>query len=192
MDSTSLLLKKETLAAHQQTEKIIINEIKQIENPNDYLILLQKFYIFYKKMEELSVPFLDEKELNFSFEKYSDALALDIQSFDVNLPSLDLLDAVSIRSKEEALMVQYVMMGSSLGRPYIAKMIRAKNITGTFHFFDATNEDSMNHWSQFKTMMDAQTEFVNKSYLIDFSNKIFNTLVQLFQHAAWENNRGSK
>ncbi len=180
--SLSEQLKAETLNSHKQVEKLVIHQIKNINSEEDYAVLLEKFYTFYQGVEELSFPFLEANETAEKLcNKRSPTIVQDFKELQIEQAfSKASDDNMPVpRNYAEALVALYVLEGSSLGGPYIAKMLGKKGIQRGLNFFKGDQADFMNHWQQFKNLLNDVPDTADYQHLVNFSNAVFSGFGQI-------------
>lgn len=151
MNNFADILKKETLAIHQQVEKTVIQRIKNVNNLDAYKMLLLDFYRFYKSIEDASLPYLEEG--NYPHKpNYQRSLKIkdDLMSLGSEAPAISPKNHPDISSLKEALSAIYVLEGSALGGPYIAKMLEKRGIDQSLSFFMGDGEKGMENWQDFR------------------------------------------
>ena len=161
----SAILKEATKPAHQSLEKIIIQQIRSIRTPADYKKLLQFFYSYYQPLEQLLEPFFRESNVipQFAERRKAAAILHDIQEIPTVSSMIDECpDLPVIRSLADALGVQYVLEGSTLGGAFIAKMLyqQAAIPENQLQFFIGYAEKSSAMWQAFT---DALNVYVDKN-----------------------------
>ncbi|MGN5954154.1 biliverdin-producing heme oxygenase [Sphingobacterium lactis] len=177
---TSLFLKSDTLKAHQATEKLVIKHIKEIDTDNKYGEFLKKFYVFHTKVEEATAEYLNTLIPQYQFDASSVDIKADLDILGIPTPEQMEFNFPSIDNYADALIAQYVLMGSSLGRPYIAKMIQDRGIEGPFNFLKSNTEESSNRWTKFKELLDEELGEKDKEQLKNKANEVFNAMGNLF------------
>lgn len=177
---TSLFLKSDTLKAHQATEKLVIKHIKEIDTDKKYGEFLKRFYVFHSKVEEATAEYLNTFKPQYQFEESSIDIKADLDILGIPTPEQIEFKFPAIDNYADALIAQYVLMGSSLGRPYIAKMIQDRGIEGPFNFLKSNKEESSNRWTQFKELLDEELGEKDKEQLKNKANGFFNAMGNLF------------
>ena len=177
---TSLFLKSDTLKAHQATEKLVIKHIKEIDTDKKYGEFLKKFYVFHTTVEEATVEYLNAFKPHYQFEESSIDIKADLDFLGFPTPRQMEFNFPSIDNYADALIAQYVLMGSSLGRPYIAKMLQDRGIEGPFNFLKSNTEESSDRWAKFKELLDEELGEKDKEHLKNKANEVFNAMANLF------------
>lgn len=107
-------LKNETLTSHQRVEKIVIKQIKEIETKDDYINLLNKFYEFYKGVEDVIFPYLEQNPVAKELcSRRSSMILNDLNVLGQESPNSVTSSTPIPQNFEEALVAQYVLEGSS-------------------------------------------------------------------------------
>jgi heme oxygenase len=157
--TTSEGVKSRTWSAHQALEKRLVNIIKTPGSTEDYIHLLKVFYGFYKPLEELLAEWKPELPMN-DFHERRKALLLvnDINKLKTTDPA-DIIQCAklpAISSVADALGVLYVMEGSTLGGPHIAKMIQRfypPECGYAVSFFLSYGDKVFQKWEAFKEIL---------------------------------------
>ncbi len=152
-------LKKETLANHQQLEKMLVVKMKSIRSPQDYVDLLQLFYTYFGGLETLIDQHINANELSdHAARRKSAALAQDITDLGGQpLPKATGADLPPINDALDAFAAMYVIEGSTLGGKIISKMMAQQlNIPDGkgLSFFNGYGEDTDAMWQAFKQRLD--------------------------------------
>ncbi len=156
-------LKKETLANHQQLEKMLVGNMKSIRSTQDYVDLLQLFYTYFGALETLIDQHIDAHELpDHAARRKSAALAQDITDLGGEpLPKATAADLPPISNALQAFAAMYVIEGSTLGGKIISKMMAQQlNITNSkgLSFFNGYGDDTDAMWLTFKQRLDAKPQ----------------------------------
>lgn len=154
-------LRSDTKEAHQALEKLIIPRIKNIQNNNDYIELLELFYGYFKPIENLLDKHLGNNEIpEYSNRRKSESLIKDILAAG-GAPSLKTCNVLpAITNAKEAIGAMYVLEGSTLGGKIISKMIMqclSLSSDEAISFFTGYREDSDRMWSSFTAALNACT-----------------------------------
>lgn len=183
----SAKLKEATKPAHQSLEKIIIRQIRAIQTPADYKKLLQFFFSYYHPLEQMLEPFFTGNDIipGFTERRKAAAILYDIQQNTAASPLApdDCNDLPRVCSVANALGIQYVLEGSTLGGAFISKMLyQQASIPETqLSFFTGYAEKTLVRWQAF---IDALNAYVNnygkEDEIIDSANECF----QKFEHWA--------
>ena len=175
MDNFADTLKKETLHIHQQVEKTVIQRIKNVGDLHAYQELLKDFYRFYKSVEDSSLPYLEaEKFPQRELYKRSLKIKDDLLHLGAEVPVVQESNYPSITSLYEALSALYVLEGSALGGPYIAKMLEKRGIDQALSFFKGDGENGMDNWQNFRGHLnELPIQEMEKQELIHLVKEVF-------------------
>lgn len=173
-------LKEETKIQHQQVEKVLVAELKNMSNLSDYSDLLKKLYQFYNPIEKelqkiIPVSFLSD----ISERKHNSRLLNDIKNIDKSfLPSFK-ENKLVIDNISYALGVMYVIEGSTLGGQIITQMILKKmpseNLNYTSYFTSYGNNTHI-MWAKFKEEVLKSTDKINEDDVITGAKDTFTNL----------------
>jgi len=172
-------LRQQTEEAHRSLEKDLIGRIKRIASREDYLELLSLMYGFYSAMEDELLPFLrTHEDVDFSERRKAAWLIHDMETLGKagDLKKCGVLP--SIESQASALGAMYVLEGSTLGGPIIAKMIRQQlGIEGEngFTFFMSYGKDAPVMWQRFKDSLAKPFRADEHEAIIRAANETFIT-----------------
>jgi len=175
MNNFADILKKETLSIHQQVEKTVIQRIKNVNDLDAYKMLLMDFYRFYKSVEDASLPYLEEGKFPHK-SNYQRSLKIkeDLMNLGSEVPTTSPLKDPSITSLNEALSAIYVLEGSALGGPYIAKMLEKRGIDQALSFFRGDGEKGMDNWQDFRRHLnELPIQVMEKQELIHLVKEVF-------------------
>jgi heme oxygenase len=172
-------LKKETLTAHQQLEKLLVYRIRSINSVEKYIALLKIFYGFYQPLEGLMEPLIHKEIIpDYDERRKSAALLEDIRHLLQEDTRVILCpQPPAITNTGAALGALYVLEGSTLGGAIIAKMIRTK-ISGlpgeSLRFFTSYGEQTTEKWAAFRQALNAwATTQQQKEAIIFGANETF-------------------
>lgn len=176
-------IKEETRQAHQQLEKSVIAELKQIRSEKDYAELLKKFYLYFSSLENVIVPFVTTDVLSdYTDRRNSSYLKKDIQElgFDVNV---DLQAAVpSINNSLEAMAALYVMEGSIMGGSIIVQILAKHGIEKGVSFFSGYGPATGTMWAGFTNALNAQANSEQEqNTAINIANETFSRFGDVFE-----------
>ncbi|HVW95586.1 MAG TPA: biliverdin-producing heme oxygenase [Mucilaginibacter sp.] len=154
-------LKSETLSNHQQLEKLLVNRIRQIRNAGDYLVLLQLFYAYFARLEELLDQHLDRTKIpDYDKRRKADTLLRDIRSLNGEPWEMnERLDLPAISNHAQGLGAMYVFEGSTLGGSVIVGMLNKQlkiDNGACFNYFGGYGADNQAMWQEFKTLLNQQ------------------------------------
>lgn len=154
-------LKSQTLALHQNLEKLLMQKMRSVNSVQDYLQILSWFYSFFGGLEILVDNFIRSSELeDYLQRRKASNLKNDILSFKGTCPELASgMELPLIQNWEEALGALYVMEGSTLGGPIIAGFMRRQlDWAGKegFSFFECYGDNTQAMWLRFKSALDSK------------------------------------
>ncbi|MFZ4861037.1 biliverdin-producing heme oxygenase [Sphingobacterium sp. Mn56C] len=143
-------LRKHTAEAHQQVEKIVINRLKNIKQPADYVHLLNVFYAYFNQLEQAIQPYITADILpDYTERRHAAILAADIGSFGYLSTTALPASVPPIDSSIKALAALYVMEGSIMGGPIIIQVLARHGIQQGTLFFAGYGADSKRKWETF-------------------------------------------
>lgn len=179
-------IKQATIESHQRLEKQVVQQLRQIRNPDDYGALLSKFYLYFNALEQALAPFIDASILtDFAQRRKADRLRDDLNSIGYPLPEPgNDLSLPGIGNAAAALGALYVMEGSVMGGSIIVSMLQEKsNIYQGLTFFGGYGPDTGAMWQRFRESMNAQaTDEAAAQTIIGTANNTFNHFSILFRN----------
>jgi len=129
-------LRKQTAAAHQQLEKLVVARLKNIRNNEDYADLLKIFYAYFSRLEKAISPYRSTEVLpDYTERRHAISLANDIVSLGAELTGLPELSVPTIDNTVKALGALYVMEGSVMGGIIIIQMLARNGVQKGISFF---------------------------------------------------------
>lgn len=147
-------LKQTTSKPHQALEKKMVKVIKGIKTQGDYARFLELMYGYYAALEKDLDRYLPYMQLGH--RRTANKLLSDInqvQTADRPAGRVELCrDLPAIDSLASALGAMYVVEGSVMGAPQIAKMIASQlklSDNTSLTFFNGSAEDVSSNWSIF-------------------------------------------
>jgi heme oxygenase len=151
-------IKEATLQNHQQTEKILITQMKNMRSKQDYLALLGDFYAYFGGLEQQIERFISVSDLpDYHERRKTEAIANDIKALSGTIPATAQNDDLpQIDNYLKAFGALYVIEGSTLGGKIISKMVQQHlQITENagLSFFNSYGEDTMQMWERFKDVL---------------------------------------
>lgn len=175
-------LKQETKELHQISEALVIKYIRNMVSEEDYTNLLTKFYVFNKEIHQFTNSHIQQFSEAYPFFHGLKQLENDFVALKLEVPELkEMKTLINLHSEQQALSVHYVLQGSSLGRPYIAKILNKSDFVSTDHYFNETPDISPQNWNHFKTILDSNIPIEQKDEAVFWSNLTFKFLINLFQ-----------
>jgi heme oxygenase len=172
-------LKEETLANHQQLEKMLVGRMKAIRTTQNYIDLLQLFYSYFGGLEKQIDQHLDQNLLpDYAERRKSAALAQDIEALGGTPGQIAGETALpTIHSALQALAALYVIEGSTLGGKFISKMIaqQLQIINGKgLSFFYSYGPDTEAMWATFKEAVNRQATLPGEQKeVVEAANQTF-------------------
>ncbi|QQL49758.1 biliverdin-producing heme oxygenase [Mucilaginibacter ginkgonis] len=149
-------LKEQTLANHQQLEKLLVGKIKSVATEQDYINLLQLFYGYFGGLEKVIDQYIGKDQLpDYNHRRKTDAIADDIASLGgTPVQEATGADLPLIDDTAKAFGALYVIEGSTLGGSIISKMISSKlGLQNGLSFFNGYGEASHKMWGIFKAAL---------------------------------------
>ena len=185
MDTLSTLIKKATKKEHQYLEKKVVQRLKAIDTKEDYAELLRYFYNYFNRLEEVAIPFINEKVWpGYRQRRSSEFLKKDIMQLREIPYQLTDVRVPRINNTLEALGALYVMEGSIMGGVIIVKMLAKKRITRGISFFSGYGEDTHTMWRNFQKVMDQHAVTgEEQQVLIQKARETFEYFSNLFERA---------
>lgn len=176
-------IKRATQVAHQQLEKVVILEMKNIRSEADYAQVLKKFYAYFQAVERAIAPYVTPALMpHYSERRNSLYIKQDIETLGAHTDDTLHAIAPSINSPIEALGALYVLEGSIMGGPYIVQMLKKYGMKNGFSFFSGYGENTEKMWNSFIDVLNniAHTE-VEKTILIRAAEQTFENFGLVFQ-----------
>lgn len=178
-------IKRATQVAHQQLEKAVILEMKNIRSEADYAQVLKKFYAYFQVVEQAIEPYVTPALMpHYTERRNSLYIKHDIEALGEHTDDKLHAIAPSINSHIEALGALYVLEGSIMGGPYIVQMLKKYGMKNGFSFFSGYGENTEKMWNSFIEVLNniAHTE-VEKTILIRTAEQTFKNFGLVFQSA---------
>ncbi|MGX1642282.1 biliverdin-producing heme oxygenase [Sphingobacterium sp. NPDC055431] len=176
-------LKQETKELHQISEALVINYIRNINSEKDYTDLLKKFYVFNKEIHHFTNSHVQQFSEAYPFFQGLKQIENDFVALKLDLPEVKEMKILSnLHSEQQALCVHYVLQGSSLGKPYIAKILNKLDFVSTDHYFNETSDITPKDWDRFKSILDSTIPITNSFEAIYWANLTFKFLIDLFRN----------
>jgi heme oxygenase len=152
-------LKSETLSNHQQLEKHLIVKLKGMQNPDDYIRILQIFYAYFGALEDQINQFIGVDQLqDYAERRKTESIKNDILALNGIVPEKAAPgDLPEIGNLLQAFGALYVIEGSTLGGQVISKMISkqlALDDNAGISFFKSYGEHTMPMWGKFKAVLE--------------------------------------
>lgn len=173
-------LKERTLPVHQQTEKILINKLKNIKSIHDYIHILKIFLSFYDPLEKLIAAHVNTDIVkDYHHRKKTAYLIKDLQSLNSNISISYATNSQlpKIKSNLDAIGALYVLEGSTLGGIIIAAMLsKVLKLETGLSFFNCYGEQTHYMWQHFQVLVNnGDFNKQDKEIIIDSAVLTFET-----------------
>jgi heme oxygenase len=158
---TSEQLKSYTRTNHQELEKLLVSKMRGIRTQEHYVDLLQLFYNYFGAVEEQINQYIGTEHLKDHLQRRkTSSLLNDITALGATAnKTISQEDLPVFENHLQAFGALYVLEGSTLGGPYISKMIQKqldKQDTEGLSFFNSYGEETETMWNMFKAVLDRQ------------------------------------
>ncbi len=150
-------LKEHTRLRHAILEKKLLRRVTEVQNVDDYQLLLSILYGFYGAIESsVQQWFVDDRQHDFDQRRKAWRILEDIKDLGGKAQVPDLCKSLPVvNGYHAALGVMYVIEGSTLGGPIIARLIQSRlNVDRGMSFFCAYGPESGTMWAAFKRILD--------------------------------------
>ena len=176
-------IKEETRQAHQQLEKSVITELKQIRSEKDYADLLKKFHLYFSSLEKAISPFISTSVLaDYTERRNSSYLRKDIQELGYEVDAAAQVEVPGINNSLEAMGALYVMEGSIMGGSIIVQILAKYGITRGVSFFSGYGPATAAMWSGFTNALNAQAgSEQEQDVAIRIANETFSRFGDVFE-----------
>lgn len=171
-------IREYTEEAHIASEKKMIIALKQIDNYEDYIRMLNWLYGFYAPVEQLIRQHLTEENFpDINRRSRAEYILWDIRESGLPVPGPELCERLPvIDSFHRALGAMYVLEGSTLGGRIIAGMIcRSLDSTRCLSFFNGYGAETGYMWSTFKTYLNQPFSTAERHQIIAAAEDTFLT-----------------
>ncbi|MFD2556489.1 biliverdin-producing heme oxygenase [Sphingobacterium tabacisoli] len=185
----SIKIKEATKQAHQELEKTVVLQLKNVRNPSDYAEVLKNFYAYFNAIERAIAPFINTDTLpDIADRRNSSYLKKDIEELGSDIQTLPLAIPPTITNIPQAFGALYVLEGSIMGGPYIVQMLQKYGMDKGFHFFSGYGADSGKMWTAFTEVLNQvpKTEEEEDS-MVSTANETFEKFGQVFASSAIAN-----
>ncbi|MGI4020651.1 MAG: biliverdin-producing heme oxygenase [Janthinobacterium lividum] len=167
----SAQLKQHTLTSHQQLEKALIGQIRQINSPEMYVTMLQLFYSYFGALEDYINQNINSVQLSdYPLRRKTESILQDLKTFNGTKPEkTKIADLPVITNNLQAFGALYVIEGSTLGGQIISKMIMKQlNLTDSkgLSFFSSYGDQTPAMWASFKTALNRQAQNKEEEMLL--------------------------
>lgn len=187
---SSTQIKSYTKDAHLETERLLIPLLKNLSSTEDYVHILQMFYGFYQPLEKAIEPYLLPILPDLQERRKSTWLVRDLKNLRIKPTANVCANVPLIDSPFKALGAMYVLEGSTLGGPIIAKMVHSNPAIAiddaALGFFSGYKDNNLQMWQVFlsfleetitneeelkKTMEAARETFIAlKNWILNYSH----------------------
>ena len=173
-------IKEETKTHHQQVEKVLVQELKNLKNKDDYARLLERLLLFYKPIEVDLHEVIDDALIpDISERKHTQRILTDLELLEHGLPMEFPKSQLKISSPSYALGVLYVIEGSTLGGQVISKMIHnnlyLEGVDAT-NYFGSYKELNGDMWKKFGNRISEIENSVEQKELFQGAKDTFDSL----------------
>jgi heme oxygenase len=175
-------IRESTKSAHLNLEKLVVQQLKSINNESDYAAFLIKFHAYFSQVERSIAPFINESILpDYADRRNSTYIKHDIESLgslaDTNLN----VEVTKIDTTVGAIGALYVMEGSIMGGRIIVQMLQKLGITKGLSFFSGYGPETGQKWEVFtKVMNDTAKTDEQRNEAIKTANETFKLFENLF------------
>jgi len=174
-------LRKQTAAAHQQLEKLVVVRLKNIRNNEDYADLLKIFYAYFSRLEKAIMPYISTEVLpDYTERRHAISLADDIASLGTELTGLPELSVPTIDNTVKALGALYVMEGSVMGGTIIIQMLAKNGLRKGISFFGGYGSETGAKWASFTSVLDRYIHEDSAQEAIEAANQTFSNFTDVF------------
>lgn len=176
------LLKKETVHAHAQTEKVLGPKLSSIQSNNDYATILKMFYGFFHPLEKIIGQYVTKNVLvDIDERRNSLFIVSDLKAMGYSTEQLSVCNELpKINSSLTALGALYVLEGSTLGGRMISKMLMknpfVKFDESNLNFFSGYKENTGSKWTYFLSVIDQYSE--DADVIVAAANETFTCLTK--------------
>lgn len=173
-------IKEETKIHHQQVEKVLVQELKNLTDKDNYGRLLERLFLFYKPIETDLHNVIDETLIpDISERKHTQRILTDLELLEYEAPRELSTSQLEISSPSYALGILYVIEGSTLGGQIISKMIHnnlpMEGIDAT-NYFSSYRELNGEMWKKFGNRISEIEDSVDHTELLQGAKDTFNNL----------------
>jgi heme oxygenase len=177
-------IKEVTLSNHQQVEKTLVGQMKNIRSTTDYVELLRLFYGYFGGLELKIRSYIDQSNLpDYNQRRKTDAITDDIKALGGTLSETASDNELpAITNTLQAFGALYVIEGSTLGGKIISgimqKHLHFNNNEG-LSFFNGYGDQTQQMWDSFKqTLNEVVTDATNEDEVLSAANQTFDLFGQ--------------
>lgn len=175
-------LKQETKELHQISEALVIKYIRNMASEKDYIRLLTKFYVFNKEIHQFTNLYVQQFSGDYPFFQGLVKINQDFVALNLDLPNMKQREIFkNLHNDLQALSIHYVLQGSSLGRPYIVKILNKLDFVSTNHYFNEISDIDPQDWNRFKSILNSNIPIENRDQAVSWANLTFKFLIDLFR-----------
>lgn len=151
-------IKEATLQNHQQTERVLVDKLKNMRSVQHYIDLLNLFYGYFGGLEKCIERYVNASNLaDYNSRRKTLALAADIRALGGTVPPLATDDKLpEIDNYLKAFGALYVIEGSTLGGSIISKMVKQHlgiQDGAGLSFFNSYGGQTGQMWANFKKIL---------------------------------------
>ncbi|EDP94777.1 biliverdin-producing heme oxygenase [Kordia algicida OT-1] len=174
-------IKEETKTNHQNVEKVLVEELKNLASLDAYASLLERLHAFYNPIEKkLQTKIKASVIPDISARQHVENLRKDIEIIRKNaVVTNETTSTVHIENTSYALGVLYVIEGSTLGGQIITKMLDKHLSVSTINannYFNSYGDNTPEMWSKFKNYVLNPTLKIDQELMIQGAKDIFASL----------------
>ncbi|MBD1431933.1 biliverdin-producing heme oxygenase [Sphingobacterium sp. DN00404] len=181
----STKIKEATKQAHQELEKTVVLQLKQVRSEADYARVLKNFYAYFSVVEKAIAPYIDSNTLpDIAERRNSTYIKRDIEELGSDATDLPAASAPVIHNTAQAFGALYVLEGSIMGGPYIVQMLQKYGMEKGFHFFSGYGADSGKMWQTFTAILNSVPQTVeDEEAMLQTANETFQRFGEVFAGA---------
>jgi heme oxygenase len=182
-------IREATGEMHEALDSALYPHIRNSRTKQEYALLLEIFYGFFKPVMDLVHSELDETFVeDIRTRRSATALLNDLQAIDSSAKEISLCNKVPpIYNKAQAMGAYYVLEGSTLGGVFLSKMI-AENTGCTpvagLSFFYGYGKESKQRWQLFTTAVnEAVLTVTEQKQVVESARLTFSYFNEWLQHS---------
>lgn len=177
-------IKERTRQQHIQLEKLMVRMMRGIHSKPSYAKFLTLLLSYHQPLEEGIYDFIGDRLLpDHRLRRKSAALINEIRLLDsVYQEKEECSELPEVQDVNDAFGVAYVLEGSTLGGPIIAKMIDKQLKEAHHHeFFLCYGDNTQLMWERFKTALQADFDGRDEERIIFAANNTFHCFYNWIQ-----------
>ncbi|WP_010522658.1 biliverdin-producing heme oxygenase [Aquimarina agarivorans] len=175
-------LKLATKTQHQSVEKVLIGELKNLQNAKDYANLLHRLYAFYAPVEAQLQNIINENFMpDIKLRQHMHRILQDLSILGYPIKPIDCNETLQITTPSYGLGVLYVIEGSTLGGQIISAMLIKQlnlNDATAISYFSSYKDQTLPMWKQLKSEVLASQEELNEHQIVSGAKDTFDMLRQ--------------